>query len=362
MLSKNSLGSEHFKDQSNVDTFLCTICHFVPHPDIAFELIQCGHIFCEECLNRLIKAGQACPNCKRTIGSSYRSLKIGNIVAYRILMGLAVKCPNQCSWSGALSYLDRHLANCVKVPVSNYGSLYPQSKGAVCTMNNSKSCSKCSAKCTEDSERVLKNMQSEHTFCAQCIKEFDNHSSPQCFVWQPRTITVQNSDPNKVAVRRPITVSGYFLIVYCFFLQLFSLGLIICFIVLFSDKDSGIYDYTALGICLLIDFILIFICMCILLYLGIIKYIENNKGDHDKTPDAVATLTIWILGIALFSGVVFCFWDIAVLVILAIKKNTFTTFTHIVLILSACYYGAFVLLYVGIAIAGCMGCFKEPLR
>jgi len=129
MLSKNSLGCEHFKDQNNVHSFLCTICYSVPRPDIAFELIECGHIFCEECLNGLIKVAQPCPNCKRPIGSSYRSLKTGNKVAYRILMGLEVKCPKQCSWSGPWSCLDGHLANCGKVSGNKYGYPYTPFKG-----------------------------------------------------------------------------------------------------------------------------------------------------------------------------------------------------------------------------------------
>jgi len=119
MLSKNSLGSEHFKDQNKVRSFICTVCHHVPHPDIAFELIECGHILCEGCLNALRQTEQPCPNCKRAIGYSYRSLKADNKVAYRLLMDLAVKCPKQCSWSGAWSSLDEHLANCEKVRAYN---------------------------------------------------------------------------------------------------------------------------------------------------------------------------------------------------------------------------------------------------
>jgi len=129
MLSKNSLGSEHFIDQNNADNFVCTICHHVPHPDIAFELIQCGHIFCQECLNELIKAGQKCPNCKRPIGSSYRSLKTDNKIAHRVLMDLTVKCTKQCLWSGAWSSLDEHLTKCKGPPPNNYGSLHSQPKG-----------------------------------------------------------------------------------------------------------------------------------------------------------------------------------------------------------------------------------------
>jgi len=129
MLSKNPLGSEDFKDQNSIHNFVCTICCSVPHPDIAFELTECGHIFCEECLNRLIKAAQACPNCKRPIGSSYRSLKTGSKAAYRLLMDLTVKCTKQCSWSGAWSSLDEHLAKCKGPPPNNYGSLHSQPKG-----------------------------------------------------------------------------------------------------------------------------------------------------------------------------------------------------------------------------------------
>jgi len=135
MLSKNSLWPECFKDQNNVHSFLCTICYSVPHPDIAFELRECGHIFCEGCLNELRKTGQACPNCKRPIGYSYRSLKTGNKIAHRILMELEVKCTKQCSWSGAWSYLDKHLAKCVKLLPCKYAYIGCQFKGILADIN-----------------------------------------------------------------------------------------------------------------------------------------------------------------------------------------------------------------------------------
>ena len=228
-------------------------------------------------------------------------------------------------------------------------------------MDDFKNCSKPSTNCAEDSEGIPKNMQCKRVFCAQCIKEFDSHSSPQCPICQLPAIVSQNSDPNKVAVRQPATVLHYLITVYYLFLQLFSLGLIICFIVLFSDKDSGIYDYTALGICLLIDLILIFIGLFSLLYIGIIHN-KNKKDtkdpedpkDHNKTLKAVEIFITFILIVAFYGGVGFFIWGI---VVLAKNKNTFTTFTHVVLILSVCYYGVSVLVFVIIVIAGCMGCF-----
>jgi len=129
MLSKNSLGSEHFKDQNSVHSFLCTVCYSVPHPDIAVELIECGHIFCEECLKELRKSRQTCPNCSRAIGYSYRSLKTGNKIAHRILMDLDVKCTKQCPWSGAWSSLDKHLANCEKLLPCKYADIGCKFKG-----------------------------------------------------------------------------------------------------------------------------------------------------------------------------------------------------------------------------------------
>ena len=150
----------------------------------------------------------------------------------------------------------------------------------------------------------------------------------------------------------PVNSSCSLIICYglfsCVLLQLLSLSLIISFIILFSDKDSGIYDHTDLGICFLIDFILLFICMCIL-FLAIIT--KNN--DH-----WILILAGIVFPIALLAGIVFCIWGI---VVLAKKDYTFITFTHIVLILSVGYYGAYFLLGGGMTVANQIDCCKRPL-
>jgi len=162
MLSKKPLGSEHFKDQNSVHSFICTICYSVPHPDIAVELIECGHIFCEGCLKELRKSRQTCPNCKGPIGSSYRSLKTGSKAAYRILKDLAVKCTKQCSWSGAWSSLDEHLAKCKGVPANNYGSLHSQPKEIPTgTKDHGRSEPENHVSCVESEHRIPQSAMSE---------------------------------------------------------------------------------------------------------------------------------------------------------------------------------------------------------
>jgi len=140
---------------------------------------------------------------------------------------------------------------------------------------------------------------------------------------------------------------------YTFFvyvlLQLFSLSLTICFIILFSDKDSEIYDHIGLGICLLIDFSLYSIAICIALLYSITKSISSR---------IIKPLAI-VLSVAFLAGIVFCIWDI---VVLAKKDYTFITFTHIVLILSVCYYGAYLLLVGGMAVANQIDYCNRPFR
>jgi len=114
ILPKTHLEFEYFKDPNKAQDFLCAICHRVPHPDKAVEEVECGHIFCEECLKEWTKIKETCPHCNNSINNSQRPLKAGSKIAYRILMELMVNCPTGCSWSGVWNDLDKHLADCEK--------------------------------------------------------------------------------------------------------------------------------------------------------------------------------------------------------------------------------------------------------
>jgi len=126
---KKPLEPEYFKDPNRAQDFLCTICHKVPHPDIAVEEVECGYIFCKECLKEHTETKKTCPNCDCKINNSQRSLETGNKLGYRILMKSTVYCSKGCSWSGAWKELDKHLAKCQEVLPCNYAYIGCSFKG-----------------------------------------------------------------------------------------------------------------------------------------------------------------------------------------------------------------------------------------
>jgi len=166
-----------------------------------------------------------------------------------------------------------------------------------------------------------------------------------------------DTSPNEATVKKSFSLIVFYLLFFCGLQQLFSLGLTICFIKLFSNKDPEIYEHTALGICLLINFTLIFIGMFFVPLFFVFRIRKGTK-DYNEISEIVLIILTYILFAALLVGVGFCIWNIVVLIN---KDYTHITFTHIVLILSVGFYGTFALFIVGIIIADKIDCCTRDL-
>jgi len=94
--------------KTNIEDYLCCICQSIPNPETALEEENCGHLFCEICINNWLKKSKECPFCKEAISS--RSVKDKNKMAYRHLINLIILCPKEnCHWKGMLKEYDDHL-------------------------------------------------------------------------------------------------------------------------------------------------------------------------------------------------------------------------------------------------------------
>ena len=106
----SSLSPELFSI-SYISEYKCK-CGLIPSPEKAFELICCGILFCEECLNKFLpQKEEECPFCKSQ-KLAYRKIKDSNKVFYKIYQNLVIKCPYKCDWKGMWSDLDTHLIEC----------------------------------------------------------------------------------------------------------------------------------------------------------------------------------------------------------------------------------------------------------
>ena len=96
--------------QTNIEDYTCCICQLIPDPQTAIEEENCGHIFCDTCLNNWLKKSESCPFCKMKI--SKRIIKDKNKIVYRHLINLVVKCPEEnCDWKGISKEYFEHLKN-----------------------------------------------------------------------------------------------------------------------------------------------------------------------------------------------------------------------------------------------------------
>ena len=277
----------------------CSVCSakYRGNPERVPKVMQCGHTICAQCIKKLKNPNfSQCPACLRDSKSEDPSRDIGFLQSLRLFDIL------------------------MRIPINN--DVKP-----------------LDIKGFEESDKPIEHAEDPH-----CDKS--NLMNP-ILIDRPRERAI-NTKPNKVPVHPPCSLIICYLLFFYVLLQLLSLSLIICFVILFSDKDSGIYDHTGLGICLLIDFILLFVCMCIV-FLGLI-----TKSTHGE----ILGMVVLVFFVALLAGVAFCIWNIVVL----IKEDyIFITFTHIVLILSAGYYGALTLLVVGSLVAKKIACCTRPL-
>ena len=96
--------------QSGIEDYTCCICQLIPDPQTAIEEENCGHIFCESCINQWQKKNDSCPFCKNKI--SKRLIKDKNKIVYRHLINLMVLCPEEnCGWKGIWKDYIEHLKN-----------------------------------------------------------------------------------------------------------------------------------------------------------------------------------------------------------------------------------------------------------
>lgn len=90
-------------------TLFCPICSEVfTEP----TRLDCGHTFCNDCINQWYKKSELCPNCRQKI---IASLVSRDLLAYTIINDLEVSCNNEskgCPWKGPLSDLKAHMKVC----------------------------------------------------------------------------------------------------------------------------------------------------------------------------------------------------------------------------------------------------------
>ena len=112
MTDDTYLDPDYLEESSktNIEDYICCICDSIPNPETALEEENCGHLFCQNCLNNWLKKSKNCPFCKETI--SKRSIKDKNKIVYRHLINLIIICPEtDCNWKGNLKEFDEHLIN-----------------------------------------------------------------------------------------------------------------------------------------------------------------------------------------------------------------------------------------------------------
>ena len=99
---------------SYISEYKCK-CGLIPSPETANEIICCGVLLCEKCLDEIIlgKKAKECPFCKSS-KINFRKIKDGNKIFYKTYINITLKCPYNCDWKGAYGDLGSHLNTCNK--------------------------------------------------------------------------------------------------------------------------------------------------------------------------------------------------------------------------------------------------------
>jgi len=104
-ITKNSSLNPELFSLSYISEYQCKLCGLIPSPETANEIICCGILYCDECLQKLISTKDEkmeCPICKSN-DILYRKIKDGNKIFYKVLKNLNIKCPYKCEWEGIWS-------------------------------------------------------------------------------------------------------------------------------------------------------------------------------------------------------------------------------------------------------------------
>ena len=95
-------------DNSSLEKLKCPIClNLIWKP---VELDECGHLFCEYCINQsIINSGNFCPVCRK----SPKSKRIAKSILFTFLNQVKIKCPNVgCNITPEYSDYLSHLEKC----------------------------------------------------------------------------------------------------------------------------------------------------------------------------------------------------------------------------------------------------------
>ena len=113
-ITKYSSLSPDLFSLSYISEYKCK-CGLIPSPETANEIICCGVLLCEKCLDEIIleKKLKECPFCKSS-KINFRKIKDGNKIFYKTYINITLKCPYNCDWKGAYGDLGSHLNTCNK--------------------------------------------------------------------------------------------------------------------------------------------------------------------------------------------------------------------------------------------------------
>ena len=111
IITKNSSLSPDLFTLSYISEYKCILCGLIPSPENSKEIICCGILLCEECLQKMIDEKKGCPTCK-SAEIKNRKIKDENKLLYKFFKNLIIKCPYKCEWQNTWSELDNHLNEC----------------------------------------------------------------------------------------------------------------------------------------------------------------------------------------------------------------------------------------------------------
>ena len=172
------------ESNQNIDEYLCCICQTIPNPETAIEEENCGHLFCNNCINEWSKTKSNCPICKKNI--SKRLVKEKNKMIYRQLANLKLKCQEEnCDWEGIWKDYYEHLKKVHNIEINNNYVIYELYKYYKCTihihplkymdtmMDNGWYCDGkyLPSKCLSDIDNTLKSKSCKRFRCVTC--DFD---------------------------------------------------------------------------------------------------------------------------------------------------------------------------------------------
>lgn len=86
----------------------CTICQEV---FVNPKRLNCGHTFCDPCIDVWLKSNKTCPECRKSVN---RKSMDKDLLALKMIYDLEISCPHKnCHWQDRLENYEFHLQNCL---------------------------------------------------------------------------------------------------------------------------------------------------------------------------------------------------------------------------------------------------------